>query len=64
MIGSPIWLLADENWNGPVPEDFQVVGILTDHKRREKKALIGTDIRVAIKLMVGLLNIGSGDQNP
>ena len=45
-------------------EDFQVVGILTDHKRREKKALIGTDnIRVAIELMVRLLNIGSGDQH-
>jgi hypothetical protein len=57
MSGAPIWLLADERLDVAVPDDFQVAAILTDHRRREKKALIGTDIGIAIMMMAPLAGI-------
>jgi hypothetical protein len=51
MSGCPIWLLADEEQEHAVPPHFEVVGIFTDHKKRGKRVLIGTDIGIAFDLI-------------
>lgn len=60
MSGCPIWLLADEEQDDAVPPDFEVVGIFTDHKKRGKRVLVGTDIGIAFDLIRPLL----GDATP
>lgn len=48
MSGSPIWLLFDENGNDSI--EFSVVGILTEHSKRNR-FLLATDIGVALDII-------------
>lgn len=52
MSGAPVWLLYDNN-NHNDPNQTPIVGVLIEH-HPSKKALVATDINIALKLIHGM----------
>lgn len=49
LSGSPVWLLVDKHEQNPLPY-FPVVGVAIEY-HKESKALVATDIKIAVKLI-------------